>query len=168
MAREAKKVSVGPFPRLTTTPGSANPSRPMNGAEFQAALRDLLAKAGRASANVSCLACGQCERCIACTFCVSSTGLARCHYCATCADCTDCAHCVRCTGCLACQHCIESERSIDSAYLVRCVGCSGCSFCFGCVDLSRRDFHILNEPYDRAAYFELTSRLTRELRIALA
>jgi hypothetical protein len=35
------------------------------------------------------------------------------------------------------------------------------------VGLSRRDFHILNEPYDRAAYFELTARLARELRIEL-
>jgi hypothetical protein len=33
--------------------------------------------------------------------------------------------------------------------------------------LSRRDFHVLNQPYDRAAYFELTRRLAQELRIGL-
>jgi hypothetical protein len=35
------------------------------------------------------------------------------------------------------------------------------------VGLARRDFHILNEPYDRATYFELTARLARELRVEL-
>jgi hypothetical protein len=35
------------------------------------------------------------------------------------------------------------------------------------VGLSKRDFHILNERYDRATYFELTARLARELRIQL-
>jgi len=30
-----------------------------------------------------------------------------------------------------------------------------------------RDFHILNQPYDRATYFEMTSRLAVELRIVL-
>jgi len=35
------------------------------------------------------------------------------------------------------------------------------------VGLSRKDFHILNERYDRAAYFELTRRLARELRVTL-
>jgi len=50
---------------------------------------------------------------------------------------------------------------------VRSVGCSGCTYCFGCVGLSRRDFYILNEPYDRAAYFETTARLVRDLRLVL-
>jgi hypothetical protein len=35
------------------------------------------------------------------------------------------------------------------------------------VNLSRRDFCILNTQYDRATYFEVASRLARELRIAL-
>jgi hypothetical protein len=35
------------------------------------------------------------------------------------------------------------------------------------VGLSRRDFHVLNERYERTAYFELTARLARELRIPL-
>jgi hypothetical protein len=34
------------------------------------------------------------------------------------------------------------------------------------VGISKRDFHILNEPYTRDAYFELTDRLARELGIA--
>jgi len=56
---------------------------------------------------------------------------------------------------------------MGSAYLVRSVGCSGCNYCFGCVGLSRRDFHILNKPYARATYFATVSRLARELRIEI-
>jgi hypothetical protein len=138
----------------------------MTGAEFEAAFRKLMSGAARAD-NVGCLACDRCERCSECTFCVASKGLSRCHYCEACADCTDSAHCVRCSGCLACQHCVDSERCTGSAYLVRSVACSGCNYCFGCVGLGRRDFHILNEPYDRATYFETAARLARELRIVL-
>ena len=39
---------------------------------------------------------------------------------------------------------------------------------FGCVGLARRHFHILNVAYDRATYFEVTARLARELRVAIA
>jgi len=137
----------------------------MTGAEFDAALRKLVARAGSARDNISCLACEQSSGCTECTFCTKSKSLSRCHYCSECADCVDCSHCVRCSGCLACQHCIETERCAGSAYLVRSVGCSSCTYCFGCVGLSRRDFHILNEPYTREAYFELTRRLARELQI---
>ncbi|HEY1693960.1 MAG TPA: hypothetical protein VGG39_17455 [Polyangiaceae bacterium] len=139
----------------------------MTGSEFEAAFRKLVSGAARSSANVGCLQCDRCERCTECTFCVGSKGLARSHYCVESSDCTDCAHCVRCAGCLACQHCVDSERCVGSAYLVRSVSCSGCTYCFGCVGLGRRDFHILNEPYDRAAYFAVAGQLARDLRIAL-
>jgi hypothetical protein len=35
------------------------------------------------------------------------------------------------------------------------------------VGLSRRDFCILNEQYDRASYFEIAMSLARDLRISL-
>jgi hypothetical protein len=62
---------------------------------------------------------------------------------------------------------VESERCVGSAYLVRSVGCSGCTYCFGCVGLSKRDYFILNERYEKAAYFEMIARLGRDLRIVL-
>jgi hypothetical protein len=68
---------------------------------------------------------------------------------------------------MACQHCVDCERCVSSAYLVRSIGCSGCTYCFGCLNLSRRDFCILNESYDRATYFALTARIARDLRFAL-
>lgn len=67
---------------------------------------------------------------------------------------------------MGCQHCIDSESCLGSSYLVRCVSLSGCAYAFGCVGLAGRDFHILNEPYDRSSYFEITRRLMRELGIA--
>jgi hypothetical protein len=33
------------------------------------------------------------------------------------------------------------------------------------VGLSHKDFHILNEPYDRSTYFEITSKLAGALRL---
>jgi hypothetical protein len=50
--------------------------------------------------------------------------------------------------------------------LVRSVSVSDSNYCFGCVGLSGKDFHILNEPYDRSTYFEITRRLLRELGLA--
>jgi hypothetical protein len=46
---------------------------------------------------------------------------------------------------------------------VRSIGLTGCSYCFGCVDLSNKDFHILNEPYDRKTYFAITRALAKAL-----
>jgi hypothetical protein len=42
---------------------------------------------------------------------------------------------------------------------------SECNYCFGCVGLTRADFHILNEPYDRSEYFKIVKALTRALRL---
>jgi hypothetical protein len=135
----------------------------MTKAEFETRLQKLLSAHARETSNVRCLQCEGCERCTESTFCTRGSGLVRCHYCDGSSDCTDSSHLVRCKGCLASQHCTECERCTQCAYLVRCVGMSGCTYCFGCVGLSRKDFHILNEPYERQEYFDLSARLSREL-----
>jgi hypothetical protein len=33
------------------------------------------------------------------------------------------------------------------------------------VGLAKKDFHILNRPYDRKTYFEIVGKLTKELRL---
>jgi hypothetical protein len=137
----------------------------MTPSEFEARLRELIASRAGTVANPSCIECEACQSCLTCTFCRSSVGLVRCHYCVDCGDCTDSSHCRKCTGCLGCKHCIACERCTGSAYLMRCVGLSGCSYCFGCVGLSNKDFHVLNEPYERSAYFALTNALARKLGI---
>jgi hypothetical protein len=133
--------------------------------EFEARYAALVREAGRSRDNVGCVQCTQCEGCQGCTFCRESTRLVRSHYCVRSTDCTDCSHCHGCSGCLSCVHCVASERCAQSAYLVRCVGLTGCTYCFGCVGLNRKDFHILNEPYDRKTYFALTQALAKDLRL---
>jgi hypothetical protein len=39
---------------------------------------------------------------------------------------------------------------------------------FGCVGLHQKDFHILNEAYDRETYFDVVARLSRDLAPGLA
>jgi hypothetical protein len=135
----------------------------MTRAEFETRLRKLTADLAAQSDNLGSLACERCERAMHSTFCVDCRDVRRCHYCKACRDCTECSHCERSVGCLSCSHCIDCEKCASSAYLVRSVGCSGSSYLFGCVGLQHKDFHILNEPYDRTTYFLLVARLSREL-----
>lgn len=135
----------------------------MNRAEFEAAFADLVAERAGATENTGCIACTACERCVDCTFCKGSSGLIRSHYCTESAGLVDCTHCHKSRELLACNHCVASERCTRSSYLVRSVDCDGCTYCFGCVGLSRKDFHILNRPYDKSSYFAITSKLSREL-----
>jgi hypothetical protein len=135
----------------------------MNRTEFEAALKKLTLEVGSRVGNPGSLVCDRCERCADSTFCSDSKGLARCHYCTRCEDCVDSSHLSGCAGCLSCSHAVASQRCTGSAYLVRCTGCVGCNYCFGCVGLHRKDFHILNQPYDRATYFAEVERLSKTL-----
>ncbi len=138
----------------------------MNRQEFEAELRRLVqANEGRTD-NDRCLECTGCERCVDCTFCKGSKGLVRCHYCVESQRCWDSTHCRSSRDLLLCNHCTSSERCVQSTQLIRCVDCVGCNYCFGCVGLVKKDFHILNKPYDRSAYFALTAKLTRELGLS--
>lgn len=132
-------------------------------AEFEAEVRRLREAHEQDTDNERCIECSGCERCKDCTFCKGSKALARCHYCVDSQRCSDCTHCRGSKDLVACNHCVASERCVQSSYLVKSVDCTGCTYCFGCVGLSRKDFHILNKPYDRSTYFAITSRLAREL-----
>ena len=135
----------------------------MNRIEFESALKKLVAQVGARSENRGCLACERCERSADSTFCTDCKGVTRCNYCTKCDDCVDSSHLSQCTGCLSCTHCVASQRCTASAYLVKCIGCVGSTYCFGCVGLHKKDFHILIDPYDRAAYFANVAALSREL-----
>jgi hypothetical protein len=137
----------------------------MTPVEFEFRLRELLRSQSAGPANSRCIDCHGCERCVLSTFCGDSQRLLRCHYCDDCSDSTDCSHCRGCKGCLGCSHCIACERCTEGSHLVRSIGLSGCSYCFGCVGLSNKDFHILNEPYDRSTYFAMTKALSKAMAI---
>ena len=137
----------------------------MTPSEFETRLRELLRREVAVTENAQSIECHGCEKCVLCTFCRDSKSLLRCHYCTASSECSDCSHCRSCKACLGCSHCVASERCTQSAYLVRCAALSGCSYCLGCVGLSNKDFHILNEPYDRSTYFALTNKLVPSMRL---
>lgn len=131
---------------------------------FEQRFRELLRDAEAEDHGHGSIQCVNCVGCSSCTFCRDSEYLVRCHYCVASSRCIDCSHCRGSRHLIQCNHCIECENCSSSAYLVRCVGMLDSTYCFGCVGLSRKDFHILNEPYDRSRYFEITRRLMRELK----
>lgn len=135
----------------------------LDGREFEARYRKLVTTLGALGESQGLVECVGCRACRDCTFCRDSERLCRCHYCVRCALCTDCSHCRASRALVACNHCTDTESSVRSSYLVRCVSLSDCTYCFGCVGLAHKDFHILNEPYDRATYFDVVARLSRAL-----
>lgn len=137
----------------------------MNASDFERRFRELVAQQATTRENIGCLACTRCERCTDSTFLEECTNVVRSNYCKRCDDCTECSHSSDCKGCLSCSHCESCERCTSSAYLVRCIACSGCTYCFGCVGLSKKDFHILNEPYERQEWFAIVGELRRTMRI---
>lgn len=132
-------------------------------AEFELRFQQLQQRLDSAT-NDACIECTRCGGCSRSTFCQDSERLVSCHYCVACSACTDCSHCRHSARLVSCAHCVECEDCSKSSYLVRCLALSDCTYCFGCVGLSNKDFHILNEPYERQDYFRIVGRLSRGMR----
>lgn len=137
----------------------------MTRTEFDAAWRELQ-RANTRGTNTDCIRCERCTACTASTFCVDAKNLVRCHYCVQSERLVACTHCRSSQDLFGCTHCTACLRCQNSSYLTRCEDCTDCSYCFGCIGLSGKDFHILNVPYDRAAYFKRVSELTEALGMA--
>jgi len=142
------------------------PALDLSAAAFEKLHRELVSAAAKRRENDSCVECVGCVACQGSTFCRDSERLSRCHYCVRCELCTESSHCRGSRLLVACHHCIDCESCTRSSYLVRSIAVSDSTYCFGCVGISGKDFHILNEPYERTAYFEITRRLSRELGLA--
>jgi hypothetical protein len=136
----------------------------LDASSFERELRELLGTL-KSGVNEGCVECVDCSACIRSTFCRTGQQLVGCHYCVRCKHCTDCSHCHDSTRLVGCHHCVASDDCTASRYVVRSTGLSNCVYCFGCVGLNGREFHILNRPYSRKEYFELTARLSRDLRL---
>lgn len=136
----------------------------ISGLEFEARYQRLVSKLDTGH-NQDCIECRNCRACARSTFCRDSERLVGCHYCVASTNCTDCSHSSHSSRLVGCHHCLLSEDCTASSYLVRCTALANCTYCFGCIGLSGKDFYILNEPYERAEYFKVTARLTRELRL---
>jgi len=106
-----------------------------------------------------------CTRCTNCVFCEDSDRCYRCSYCRDCIDSTNLTHCRECTACHHLANSVQCNACTSSAYLIMSRDCTECNYCFGCVGLSRKDFHILNEKFSRSDYFRIVGQLTKTLRI---
>jgi hypothetical protein len=157
---------AGAFPQALLRGDGMEPAMTieLTAQEFERRYQALTLRASTLKDNDGCVECQRCTGCSACTFCADSQRLVRCHFCVRCASCTDSLHCRGSRNLIGCQHCSDCDACSHSSYLVRCLSLTSCQYCFGCVGLSGKDFHVLNEPYDRKAYFALTARLSRELR----
>jgi hypothetical protein len=116
--------------------------------------------------NVECHNVVNCNGCSRSVFCSDCDNCYRCSHCVECSGSSNLTHCHRCGDCHNCSNCHECTSCISSAYLVYCRDLRECNYCFGCVGLSRKEFHILNEPYPRSEYFALTDKLGQQLHIA--
>lgn len=113
--------------------------------------------------NPGSYACKECVRCANCMFCEGCEACYASTHCIRCELCNNCTHCVDSKSLHGCAYCVQSENCTSSAYVVFSRNLSDCTYCFGCVGLSKKDFHILNVGFPRQVYFELTARLKKEL-----
>ena len=134
----------------------------MTRTEFQAELQRLRREIGVPEENAGSFRSQDCQGCLRCMFCTGCTNCYRCTHCMKCEATTGSSHCLRCTGCHDCSHCQDSRGCTGSAYLVQCASCSDCTYCTNYVDLNRKEFHILNQPYSRTEYFALIKTLKWE------
>ncbi len=104
-----------------------------------------------------------CDNSSHCMFCAGCKDCHRCNYAVDCSGCTRCTHVRDCVACHHSTHLEGCERCVECQYLVRCRDCAECLYCFGCVGLVRKEFHILNQPYDRKTYFQKVKQLRLEL-----
>jgi hypothetical protein len=132
--------------------------------DFQRTLDELRSKYRSAGENPQGYQLKDCRNCGSCMFCTGCDNCYRCTHCTTCDGCSNSTHCEECKNCHSSAYCVSSENCVNCKYLEFSESCADCTYCFGCVGLSRKDFHILNEPYDRKTYFEIVDKLKKSLR----
>lgn len=106
-----------------------------------------------------------CTRCANCVFCKECDRCYKCSYCHACENSTNLTHCSGCMSCHSLANCVNCSNCTNSAFLVMSHDMTECNYCFGCVGLSRKDFHILNKKYSRSDYFKITDKLLKALHI---
>lgn len=111
--------------------------------------------------------CEGCVDCVACRFCTACERCSNCTYCDACSDSADCTQSRECVACADCSQSNLSGYCEKSSYLTLCLDCDNCVQCFGCVGLSGAEFHILNQPFKRGAYFKKVAELRKLLDVKL-
>ena len=134
---------------------------PMDPSEFEKAFQELKAGYQDAADNPQGFELKDCRHCSICMFCVGCDSCYRCTHCIGCEQCSNCTHCSECDDCHQSAYCTRSRLCVGSKYLEHCESCAECSFCFACVGLSKKDFYILNQKYDKKTYFALVAKLRK-------
>lgn len=118
-----------------------------------------LRRATPSKENIGCMACEECIGCQSSMFCLRSSHVRASQYLHDCADCVETSHSRDCKRMVRSSHCDGCEGCNGSAYLTDCQNMTSCTYCYGCVGLVGKDFHVLNQPYDRETYFRITRAL---------
>ena len=139
------------------------PELPQSKRAFLEEYGRLLRQYSSDSGNPGSYACTDCERCTSCMFCQRCEACYGCTHCIQCELCNHCTHCRECKYCNGCAYCVQSEACAGSNYALLCRNLSDCNYCLGCVGLSKKDFHILNQPYSRTEYFKALEKLKKDL-----
>ena len=85
-------------------------------------------------------------------------------------DSVDCTHIHNCQYCYNCMSSDNCYNLLSSWIMVNCRDCSycywntGCSDCLGCVNVQRKQYHILNKPYSKDEYFKAQRQIEDDLR----
>ncbi len=132
---------------------------PLTKREFESALAALRKQAKTSKDNRGSYKSDDSVRCVDCMFTTASTDCFKCTYCAECEACSDCTHCTACVDCHDSSYCRDANNCYKSSYVIKSSHCYECVFCFGCVGLSKKEFHILNQPFPRKTYFKLVAEL---------
>jgi hypothetical protein len=163
-AREAAGRPAAPADGRTREPEPSGPL--LTRRQFEAEHQRLLRQFGESGENPGSFSCQGCQNCASCMFCVDCAGSYRCTHSTRCRDSSHLTHCEDCQNCHGCAYCARCENCSGSSYLVLCRSCSDCTYCFGCVGLSKKDFHILNVKYTKNEYFRLVRALQAEMKLS--
>lgn len=77
----------------------------------------------------------------------------KCEFCYMCSDSSFCNRCFYCTDCYECNNVYYSYKGYKL------------NNCFGCISISEKKYHILNQPYEKDDYFEIISGIKDELNL---
>lgn len=84
-------------------------------------------------------------------------------------DCFDCTHIQDCQFCYNLMSAYKCYNVDSSWWMVNCHDCeygicnNGCNDCFGCINVIRKEFYILNQPYSKGNYFKKVAEIKMDL-----
>lgn len=78
-------------------------------------------------------------------------------------------YCMRLASCVDCLDVEKSELLYECVFCEQCYDCAYCELvfnshdCFGCIGRNHAEYEILNEKFEKSAYFKKVAQLKTEL-----